>query len=246
MFWMLGLTALSMLGGAQTARAQARGQIAQIEGDRKVRRANQEEANAKQGLAQHMQNLQNDRILRAAAKQQAAATTNLLRTQDTATQNDLESQIAASEAGGAYAANVASKGVGGSSVDMIDQTLRARDQRAAELRSRNQRYVTYDMAQQLAGVVPGGIQATDLGVKSMGVDYSTRAPEVGRGYDFAGAVAKSGLAELLDKGTAAAIGNWGSTSGGGMGLKLDGGGLGLTTKGVSGFWNTGLGSIKLS
>lgn len=224
MFWTLGLTALSMAGGAATARAQARGTIAQIEGDRKVNRAKQEEANANQRLAQHMQNLQNDRILRAAGKQHAAATTNLLRTQDTATQVNLENQIAASEQAGAYAANVASKGVGGSSVAMIEQAMTARNQRAEEARTRNQGYVTYDMAQQLAGVIPAGVQATDMGVRSPGVDYSQRAPAVGQGYDFAGALARSGIAGMLDKGDAA--GGFGST--------------------IRNFFNTGLSSINLT
>lgn len=244
MFWTLGLTALSMAGGAATARAQAAGQIATIEGERRVRRANQQEANAKQGLAQHLQNLQNDRIMRAASKQHAAATTNLLRTQDTGTQRTIEGQIAASEAQGAYAANLARSGVGGSSVAMIDQAMRLRNQRAAEVQERNQGYMTYDMAQQLAGVVPTAIQSTDMGVKSMGVDNSIVTPQIGRGYDFAGALAKSGLAEMTDKASAAWFSKSDTMSG--TGLKLPGGELGLTAKGATGFWDMGLSSIRIN
>lgn len=236
MFWMLGLTALSMIGGSRTASAQAAGSIAVMEGEKKVRRYNQMEANDKQRVAQHMQNLQNDRILKAGAKQHTAATSNLLRTQDAAARQGIEAQIAQSEAAGAYAANVASKGVGGASVAMIDHAMALRNERAQAARDLTNGQVNYDMAQQLAGTMSQAVQGTDTGVRSMGQDNSVMTRQVSRGYDWAGALVNSGLAGLADKATASWLGTGSGSGNAGGGLSLGGSGLGFTNSGATGFW----------
>lgn len=192
----LALTAVSIIGGGQVARAQAAGQIATIEGNRNVSRAKQLEANENARLAQHLANLNNQRILKAAGKNHATVLTNFLRTQDSQTGADLEAGIAQSEAAGAYAANVASKGVAGAAVDMIDQTIALRNSRMNEMRERQQGQVTYDQIQQVAGVMPQAVASLDMGVKQMGTDISLTAPEVRRGTDYLGAIASTGLGKM--------------------------------------------------
>ena len=192
----IAMTAFSIIGGGQVARAQAAGQIAQIQGDRNVRRARMMEANENARLAQHLTNLNNQRILKAAGKNHAAALGNFLRMQDSQTGADLEAGVAQSEAAGAYAANVASKGVAGSSVDMIDQTMALRNSRMTEMRERQQGQVSYDQIAQVAGVMPQAVASIDLGVKSMGTDMTLTAPEVRRGTDYLGAMANVGIGKL--------------------------------------------------
>lgn len=192
----IGLAVFSMIGGGQVARAQAAGQTAMIKGERDVRRAKQQEANENARLAQHLTNLGNQRILKAAGKNHAAALTNFLRQQDADTGADVEAGIAQSEAAGAYAANVASKGVAGGSVDMIDMALALRNSRANEMRERQQGQVSYDQISQVAGVMQQAVQSTDMGVKSMGQDTSILAPTVQRGTDYLGALANVGIGKL--------------------------------------------------
>lgn len=214
----IALTAFSIIGGGATARAQAAGQIAQIEGDRNVRRAKQMEANENAKLAQHLSNLNNQRILRAAGKNHAAALGNFLRVQDAQTGADVEAGIAQSEQAGAYAANVASKGVAGTSVDMIDQAMALRNSRMNEMRERQQGQVTYDQIAQVAGVMPQAVASLDMGVKSMGVDISLTAPEVRRGTDYLGALAQSGLGKMAWD-FLGAKSSGGPTGSSGLGLK---------------------------
>ena len=75
----LAMSALGLLGGAQTARIQAAASQKAAEEQTKQSKAKQEELNAQSELARSIQKINNDRIMRAADKTFAAAASNLSR-----------------------------------------------------------------------------------------------------------------------------------------------------------------------
>jgi len=75
----LAMGAIGLIGGAQTARIQAKASMKTAEEQTKQSKAKQEELNAQSELARSIQKINNDRIMRAADKTFAAAATNLSR-----------------------------------------------------------------------------------------------------------------------------------------------------------------------
>lgn len=231
----VGLSAVSMQGAAATGRAQARGSAAMLRADRATRAANQQVENEDARLAQHLRNLSNSRVLAAGAKTYEAAQRNAIRSQDSRTSADFESQIQDAEAAGAYAANVSSKGVVGASSAMIELTMQLRNSRAAEIRDRQGGQADYDSLQQIAGIVPQAVASMDMGVNSMGTDLSVTAPQIVRGTDYAGSLAN--LVPMIGQGIQAWNAKGASTPGPST--------MKPTTYGLQAPTNWGMSSIKL-
>jgi hypothetical protein len=131
------------------------------------------ERGAEQGLAYFMQSLNNQRRLKAAGQQLATGAQNRVRAQDGMVTSSLERQLRDAEQQGAYAANVASTGSGGNAVDMIDLTMRLKNSRRDAATTQNNKYLNYDMAQQLSGIMPQTLQGLDRTTYNAGMDYST-------------------------------------------------------------------------
>ena len=121
------VSAVGMIGSAQSASAQGGASKKGAQESTKQSKAKQEELNANSELQRQIQKINNDRIIRAADKTYAAAATNLSRNRAAVQTNNVMARIAQAEAAGAYAANVASKGVGGGSVEVIENTMALRD-----------------------------------------------------------------------------------------------------------------------
>ena len=228
----LAMSAIGLLGGAMTTSIQAGASQKAAEEQTKQSKAKQEELNSQSELARSIQKINNDRIMRAADKTFAAAATNLSRNRAATQTSNVMTQIAQAEASGAYAANVASKGVGGGSVEAIENTMALRDALKNQLTKAAQAQADYDAVQTLAGIIPAAWQQQDMTVISGNTSPAAAVPTVQGGFNWAAALGGSkdlmGLAaNLFDSGGTKAVA--------GTGLKLPGGDTGLSAP-TTGFW----------
>ena len=221
------IAGVGMIGGAQSSAIQGRASRKAAEEQTKQSKAKQEELNANSELARSIQKINNDRIMRAADKTYAAAATNLQRNRAARTTNAMLQQVAQAEAAGAYAANTASKGIGGSSADIIENTMRLRDGLKNQLQKEADSQADYDAVQVLAGIIPAGWQQQDMTVISGNQSAAAAVPQVTGGYNWAQALGQSKdmmgmLANLTSPSPST------STGSAGTGLKLPGGDVGLS------------------
>ena len=187
----LAMSAIGILGGAQTSRIQAAASRKQAEEQTKQSKAKQEELNAQSELARSIQKINNGRIMRAADKNFAAAATNLSRNRAATQTSNVMTQIAQAEAAGAYSANVASKGVGGGSVEVIENTMALRDSLKNQLTKDAQAQADYDAVQILAGIIPAGWLQQDMTVISGNTSPAAAVPTVQGGFNWAAALGGS-------------------------------------------------------
>ena len=236
------VSAVGMVGSAQSASAQGGASRRGAQESTKQSKAKQEELNANSELQRQIQKINNDRVMRAADKTYAAAATNLTRNRAAVQTNNVMARIAQAEAAGAYAANVASKGVGGGSVEVIENTMALRDSLKGQLVKNAQSQADYDAVQTLAGIIPAGWQQQDMTVLSGNQSQAAAVPQVVPGFNYAAALGSNttlmrGLADLFTPSTAP-----GASPGGG--LKLGGGDVGLSAP-KTGFWSSSASSTTL-
>lgn len=198
----LGLSAIGLAGSAQTAGIQGAASKRAAEEQAKQSKIKQEELNANSELARSIQKINNERIMRAGDKTFAAAATNLNRNRAAVQTSNVMTQIAQAEAAGAYAANVASKGVGGGSVEAIENTMALRDALKNQLTENAQAQADYDAVQTLAGIIPAAWQQQDMTVISGNTSPAAAVPTVQGGFNFAQAIGSNdrllkGMANLL-------------------------------------------------
>ena len=234
------MAGVGMLGGASSASIQGRASRKAAEEQTKQSKAKQEELNANSELARALQKINNDRVMRAADKTYAAAATNLSRNRASVQTSNIMTQIAQAEAAGAYSANVASKGIGGGSVEVIENTMALRDNLKEQLTKNAQSQADYDAVQTLAGIIPAGWQQQDTTVISGNQSQAAAIPAVVPGFNWAAALADSpallrGVADLFSPSPAPAPS--------GTGLKV-GGDIGFSAP-TTGFWSSGPSSTKL-
>ena len=213
----------SIQGGASRKAAQEQ---------TKQSKAKQEELNAQSELSRALQKINNDRIMRAADKTYAAAATNLSRNRAAIQTSNVMTQIAQAEAAGAYAANVASKGIGGGSVEVIENTMALRDNLKEQLTKNAQSQADYDAVQTLAGIIPAGWQQQDTTVISGNQSQAAAIPAVVPGFNWAAALSNSpalmrGAADLFSPSPAPASS--------GTGLEVGGGDIGFSAP-TTGWW----------
>lgn len=185
------IAGVGMIGNAQSASIQGGASRKATEEQTKQSKAKQEELNANSELARAIQKINNDRIMRAADKTYAAAATNLQRARAARTTNAIMQQVAQAEAAGAYAANTASKGIGGSSADIIENTMRLRDGLKNQLQKEADSQADYDAVQTLAGIIPAGWQQQDMTVISGNQSAAAAVPQVTPGFNWASALGQS-------------------------------------------------------
>lgn len=196
----LALSATSAIGAAQTASTQAAASMKAAESQKELNKLNTETSNANSNTQRAIQTINNNRILRVAGKQFDAASQNIVRNKDAHVRGSIEQQIQQAEAAGAYAANLASKGVGGASGDAISMTLALQQSRQRGATKQTQEYLDYDQAKQQAGIMPSAMNALDQTVYSGSVDNTVAMPEVKGGTDYAGigaALLNSNLAKSI-------------------------------------------------
>ena len=207
----------------------------------KQSKAKQEELNAQSELARSIQKINNDRIMRAADKTYAAAATNLSRNRAAAQTNNVMAQIAQAEAAGAYSANVASKGIGGSSVEVIENTMALRDSLKEQLTKNAQSQADYDAVQTLAGIIPAGWLQQDTTVISGNQSPAAAVPAVVPGFNWAEAFSNS---PVLMRGAADLFSKSAAPESSGTGLKLGGGDIGFSAP-TTGWWAPKASSINI-
>ena len=185
------MMAIGLIGGAQTARIQAKASMKMAEEQTKQSKAKQEELNSGSELARAIQKINNDRVMRSADKTFAAAATNLNRNRAATQTSNVMQQIAEAEAAGAYSANVASKGIGGGSVEVIENTMALRDALKNQLTTDAQAQADYDAVQTLAGIMPAGWLQQDMTVLSGNQSAAAAVPSVQGGFNWAAALGGS-------------------------------------------------------
>ena len=231
------MAGVGMIGNAQTSAIQGRASRKAAEEQTKQSKAKQEELNANSELARSIQKINNDRIMRSADKTYAAAATNLQRNRAARTTNAIMQQVAQAEAAGAYAANTASKGIGGSSADIIESTMRLRDGLKNQLQQEADAQADYDAVQVLAGIIPAGWQQQDMTVISGNQSAAAAVPQVTGGYNWAQAI--SGNKDVM--GLLANLTSSSSSSLTGSGIKLSETSLSNGYLGLSPTSSSGLG-----
>lgn len=228
------MMAIGLFGGAQTARIQAKASMKMAEEQTKQSKAKQEELNSGSELARAIQKINNDRVMRSADKTFAAAATNLNRNRAATQTSNVMRQIAEAEAAGAYSANVASKGIGGGSVEVIENTMALRDALKNQLTTDAQAQADYDAVQTLAGIIPAGWLQQDMTVLSGNQSAAAAIPTVQGGFNWAAAL--GGSKDLMSFGANLLDGvGPKSTGSAGTGLTLPGGDVGLSAP-TQGFW----------
>lgn len=105
---------------------------------------------AKGDLARFQQARSNKYALQSGGRAEDTATVNMLRLSDQAVRGSIEMRIAAAEEAGALAARVGFAGVGGGSVEMLNNTNAVRQQRARELSDTMTDTQLFDMGEQKA------------------------------------------------------------------------------------------------
>ena len=185
------IAGVGMVGNAQSASIQGGASRKAAEEQTKQSKAKQEELNSQSELARSIQKINNDRIMRAADKTYAAAATNLSRNRAAVQTSNIMTQVAQAEAAGAYSANVASKGIGGGSVEVIENTMALRDALKDQLTKNAQAQADYDAVQTLAGIIPAGWQQQDMTVLSGNQSAAAAVPSVQGGFNYATAMGQS-------------------------------------------------------
>ncbi len=239
-------TVVSVAGAAQNASIQGAASRRAAEASTKQSKAKQEELNAQSELARQIQKINNARIMQAADKTYAAAATNLNRNRAAVQTNNVMARIAQAEAAGAYTANVASKGVGGSSVEAIENTMALRDSLKNQLVKNAQSQADYDAVQTLAGIIPAGWQQQDMTVISGNQSPAAAVPRVEGGFNYGAAIMQFGslLSNALDGGKTGNAGTGLKAGTGDVGLKAGTGGVGLSASNKS-WWAPIASSVRL-
>lgn len=231
------IAGVGLVGNAQSSSIQGGASKKGTEEGVKQSKAKQEELNANSELARSLQKINNDRIMRAADKTYAAAATNLSRNRAAAQTSNVMAQIAQAEAAGAYSANVASKGIGGGSVEVIENTMALRDSLKNQLTKDAQGQADYDAVQTLAGIIPAAWQQQDMTVLSGNQSQAAAVPQVTQGFNYASALA--GSKDLM--GMLANLTSSSSSSLTGSGIKLSDTSLSNGYLGLSPTSSSGLG-----
>lgn len=169
MWWMAlaqaGMSLANGFGQSSLQRAEYKAQRtldkAEYESKEKIRKASNEFGRAQGSLANWMRSVSNQRTVEAAGDAYNAMSTNLGRTMDQAVTGSLQRRIQAAEQMGAISAQAAAAGVGGSTVDLINGTMRLRNAMLNEEITKQEGQATYDQLLQRAGVMDNAYDQWD-------------------------------------------------------------------------------------
>lgn len=178
--------ALGAYGAHGLAKANAKAANIVREGQNDVRRSQTR-------LAATVRSINNTRIMEAAGKAHAGATTDALRTGDAISRAGFERSIQSAEARGRAATASAASGLGGAGIDAISQVAEmqlARRQEAAESRDEQ---VLGAATQRGDDIISSALMGLAQGPLTMGLDQ--RKNTVGSGPNVAGLL----IAGLMDK-----------------------------------------------
>lgn len=208
----LGLSVVGMVGGAAAANASA---YATTE----VGKAQLKERNANANVERFIQGINNKKKGRALDKNLAIAQTNISRMAAVVADAKLEKQIANAENLGAYTAHSAMTGQLGGSVDVIQQTLVAKQAREDLQVHRAAQAGIGDAANQVASIWDQGLSSLEMGVLGGGIDNSTHIAQGPNYASFLGSMLTNNskdlgsiLGSLTSKGTSTSSTNYSLTT----------------------------------
>lgn len=145
---------------------------AKIDAARITQKSGNERRGAETALQNFSATMANARRLDAAGSAVTDNAANITRLQDAATVGKVNSRLAAAEALGAAAANAAAAGVGGSSVEAYNQTVRlqtAIQEQSAEAALRAQGYA---MTEQSGNAIKTAVAGMDNNIYRANLDYT--------------------------------------------------------------------------
>lgn len=161
----MGVGLLSGYGQNKIEQAQYKAQRtldkAEVSASNLIREANNELGAAQSSLSNWMRSVSNKRLITAAGEQYNAYTDNVGRMWDQSATGSLQRRIQASEQLGAIQASAAAAGVGGSTVDTINGTLKLRNAMLNAEIDKQEGQATYDQLMQRAGVMDNGYSQWD-------------------------------------------------------------------------------------
>lgn len=146
--------------------------VAQAQAQNQITNAQNQMARVEAGMQNFMTAENNRRRMEGIGAAVEAATVNLARNRDSTVAESFEARISTAEQMGAYAANAALAGVSGASVDAIETSMRLKDARADEYRTRNAGYVDYDALSEITGLKAGMYTSMDRTVSLPGMNFS--------------------------------------------------------------------------
>lgn len=172
------LGGLKGLIGWYNNKASSDAQRIAAEGQRK---ANNIVAHGKNTLAAAMRGINNERIMRAAGAAYNAQTTNMARHQANSASRRFESAIARSEQEGAMASQLAASGVGGSALQMMEVSHNLQQARLEYQADQQEGQITYNIAQQMAGIMPSALGSLEQGSMGGNMDFVQSSSSRGGG-----------------------------------------------------------------
>lgn len=170
-----GMSLLSGMGQKSIQRAEYKAQRildkAEYNAKETIRTANNELGAAQSSLSNWMRSVNNQRTIDAAGEAYNATGENLSRMWQQSTTGSLQRRVQANEQLGAIQASAAAAGVGGSTVDLINGTLKLRNAMLNAEIEKQEGQATYDQLMQRAGVMDNGYDAWDHSFDSANMDY---------------------------------------------------------------------------
>lgn len=174
----MGMSLLSGFQNSKLEAAQYKSQRildkAEVEASNKIREANNELGNAQASLSNWMRSVSNKRTIEAAGEQYNALGENLGRMWAQSATGSLQRRIQASEQMGAIQASAAAAGVGGSTVDMINGSLKLRNAMLNMEIEKQEGQATYDQLMQRAGVMDNGYDQWDHSYDASTSDFMSK------------------------------------------------------------------------
>lgn len=126
-----------------------------------MRAAENEASRINASVGNHLRSVSNQRLIKAAGEAYNAMGENLGRALDQSVTGSLQRRVVAAEEVGAFSAANAAAGVGGSTVDMINGSIRLRNAMLESEVAKQEGLATYDQMQQRIGVVSNAYDQWD-------------------------------------------------------------------------------------
>jgi hypothetical protein len=156
-----------LYGDAQYIRAKAKVDAARI-----TQKSGNERRGAETALQQFSSSLANKRAMDAAGKNIGAITENISRSLDSATFGSFQQRIAAAEQAGAASAMAGAAGVGGSTVEAYNETMRLSDAMAKEQQDRATNSALIGQTAQIGETLEGAVAGMDNNIYRASLDYT--------------------------------------------------------------------------
>lgn len=203
---MLAQFGLGILDGALQASSQKKMIKAQAIVDKAnaaaqnlAREGDNEKRAAANALANYTKSINNQRAMRAGGEQIEALGINFARLLDQSTKGNVQAQVAASEELGRLSAQAAWAGVGGSTNEMIERTLRLRQAGQQRERDEQLRQQTYGFQTAQSRALRGMGESLDYRYELAGMDYGVnQAPYRATPDVFSSALAGADFSLLRD------------------------------------------------